>query len=215
MFRKNRLWLATAFILVTTASGLAAAQFVPFHSPAAGFGIAHPADWQREEMPSAGAFLLGLTSPSGTNLAVVHSSDIPPEELTAYANATRHEISEEIWSGFAPEIPGAQLIGANEFMLAGQDATMMGFAGPGVSGTLVWLMVENRVYTLAFVSFDTDPAPATMLFAEMLGSFTLGGAPQTPGNNQPANPLNPANPANPLVPPQPGGQPQNQPGSRR
>lgn len=212
-----------AFVALALVSS-AFAQPQVYENPALGFQIAIPAGWAAsEEMSPDGMLLLQFAAPSGQGAIGVVAAPITEAER-AYWSGPREDLVRDVWEGFLPEVPGAQITQTYEIVVAGAQGSVIDYASPNVAGTMVIVVSNVASFTFFSVADQESLAAAQGGLQALVGSFGFlgGGAPAGPiggvgapgapggGAPPPANPVGGSAPSNPLgggAPPAPSGDP--------
>ncbi len=216
-------------VLVLLAS-IAFAQTTAYENPQLGFRFSQPDGWApSEDVAPDGTLTLQFMVPSGQGAVGVAAVPIDDAER-AYWTGPREELVRDVWAGFVPEVPDAQINQTYEVTVDGALASVIDYASPSVAGTIVVIVGSRAAFTFFSAGDQASLATVQGGLETMLGSFAFlpGGAPvaQAGGGGGsspiagtppvgptnpalPANPMNPSAPVNPLgaTPPGSGGNP--------
>ena len=216
--------LIAAFALALAT--LAFAQAPVYESPDLGFRLGIPAGWTaNEERSPDGMLLLQFAPPSGQGAIGLVATPIVDAER-AYWSGPRDALVRDVWEGFLPEVPGAQITQTYEIVVDGAPASVIDYASPNVSGSMVIVVGAHAGFTFFSVADQATLQAAQGGLQALVGGFAFlgGGAPTGPagtpgaapggaGAVAPATPANPggaSTPSNPLgggAPASPGGDP--------
>ena len=169
-----------------------------------------PAGWHIDEsIDASGLLTMELYHPSGGGVVVVASAVITPADRE-YWSSPGNVLLEDVWTGFRPEVPGAQEQQRYEAEVAGLPAYVLDYASPQVAGTIVVFVGPAAAFTLISAG-DAPTLPEVQGALELIASSfqphsvaqsaTPPQPPETPDSpdGQP-NPLDPPGNVNPLDP---------------
>lgn len=211
--RNARLPIA-ALVLVFAA--IAFAQAPAYENPALGFRIGPPSGWAAsEEAAPDGTLVLQFAPPSGQGAIGLVAAPIGAADR-AYWTGPREQLVQDVWSGFLPEVPGAQITQSYEIAVDGAQGSVIDYASENVAGTIVLVVGDVAAYTFFSVGDQATLPTAQSGLEALVGSFAFlgGGAPSgsigTPGalpSPPVGDPVGGAAPVNPLGSGNVGGSP--------
>lgn len=194
----------TIAIVALALAAIAFAQAPAYENPALGFRLVPPAGWgASEDLSPEGMLLLQFAAPSGQG--AVGLVAVPILEVDrAFWTGPREALVQDVWEGFLPEVPDAQITQSYEAVVDGAPASVIDYASPNVAGTIVIVVGEVAGFTLFSVGDrDTIQTAQDGLEALVAGfSFIRAGGPTGGlgglGATPPANPVGVTPPANPV-----------------
>lgn len=202
-------------LLVLLLGAHAFAQTNPYENAAFDVRIEVPSGWTASEnVDASGLLTLELYPPSGGGVVVVAVASITAADRE-YWSLPRGQLVDDVWDGFQPEVPGAQIQEIYETEVNGLVADVIVYASEQVLGNVVLIVGPLAVYTLVSASDRANLETVQNGLSSVLGSLVVPsvvrGAPdlddRTPTpplppitQDAPPNPLDPPPPANPLDP---------------
>ncbi len=196
-------------VLVLLAS-IAFAQTTAYEHPQLGFRFSQPDGWApSEDVAPDGTLTLQFMVPSGQGAVGVAAVPIDDAER-AYWTGPREELVRDVWAGFVPEVPDAQINQTYEVTVDGALASVIDYASPSVAGTIVVIVGSRAAFTFFSAGDQASLATVQGGLETMLGSFAFlsGGAPagQAGGGGE-SSPIGGTPPVGPANPAPPGGSP--------
>ncbi len=198
-------------VVVLALASIAFAQAPVYENPALGFRLGIPAGWAASEETSPdGMLLLQFAAPSGQGAIGLVATPIADADR-AYWSGPRDELVRDVWEGFLPEVPGAQITQAYEIVIDGAQASVIDYASTEVAGTIVILVGDAAGFTFFSVGDQATLQVAQGGLEALVGGFAFLGAgaptgpmagPGGPGASAPpasANPGGAPAPVNPLA----------------
>ncbi len=196
-------------VLALVLASIAFAQAPVYESPALGFRLGLRPGWSpSEEASPDGTLVLQFAPPSGQGVIGVVAAPIGAADR-AYWSGPREQLVQDVWSGFLPEVPGAQITQSYEIAVDGAQGSVIDYASENVAGTIVLVVGDVAAFTFFSVGDQATLQVVQDGLEALVGSFAfLGGgaaagsigAPVGPGAVAPAPAGNPggAPPSNPL-----------------
>ncbi|TVR95946.1 MAG: hypothetical protein EA416_01525 [Trueperaceae bacterium] len=204
----------------------ALAQGAPFEAPSHDVRFEAPQGWQvNQQVDGSGLLTVELHHPSGGGVVVVAAAPITPADQ-AYWSQPGHVLLTDVWTGFRPEVPGAQEQQRYEIALSALRGHVLDYASEQVAGTIVVAVGPVAAFTLISAADRERLSDVQNALELVVSSFhpmsvargehglqpeaatpdapanPLDPAPAGPGDDAAANPLDPAPAApNPLDPP--------------
>lgn len=166
-------------ILVLVFASIAFAQAPAYESPALGFRIGLPTGWApSEEASPDGTLVLQFAPPSGQGAIGLVAAPIGAADR-AYWAGPREQLVQDVWEGFLPEVPGAQIIQSYDIVVDGAQGNVIDYASENIAGTIVLVVGEVAAYTFFSVGDQATLQVAQGGLEALVGSFGFlgGGAP--------------------------------------
>jgi hypothetical protein len=205
----------TIAIVALALAAVALAQAPAYERPELGFRLVPPAGWEAsEDVSPDGMLLLQYTVPSGQGAVGLVAAPIL-EVDRAFWTGPRDALVQDVWAGFLPEVPGAQITQSYEVVVDGAPASVIDYASPNVAGSIVIVVGDIAGFTFFSVGDRETLQTAQEGLEALVAGFSflraggpasgMGGLGVTPppnaaGTTDPRNPLDgmPAGPRNPL-----------------
>lgn len=191
----------TIAIVALALAAIAFAQAPAYENPALGFRLVPPAGWgASEDVSPDGMLLLQFAAPSGQGAVGLVAVPILEVDRAFWAGP-REALVRDVWEGFLPELPDAQITQSYEIVVDGAPASVIDYASPNAAGTIVIVVGDVAGFTFFSVGDrDTLQTAQAGLEALVAGfSFLRAGGPRGGlGGIGAALPANPANPVNPI-----------------
>jgi hypothetical protein len=187
--------------LALVLASLAFAQAPTYESPSLGFRIGPPSGWTPSEQTAPdGTLVLQFAPPSGQGAVGLVAAPIGAADR-AYWSGPREQLVQDVWSGFLPEVPGAQITQSYEIAVDGAQGSVIDYASENVAGTIVLVVGDVAAYTFFSVGDQATLPTAQSGLEALVGSFaflgagapagsmgTPGAVPPTPAGNPGAAP---------------------------
>ncbi len=203
MHAPHRRLTATGLALLGLLLAFAHAQADMYHyqSPDYTFSFAYPSNWQGgEDMDGGGGLMITFEAPGEDGGILLLGQPLAPEDIAYMQQASPAALNAEVWEGFASEVPGAQMLGTRNLIVAGMQATAIDYGSTELSGSIVYFVDGSTLYTMAYASTPAGLPTVRPAFDAMVATFSLGlGGPTVPTVPPLAQP--------PVSPPPPGGDP--------
>lgn len=166
-------------LVVLALAATAFAQAPVYESPDLGFRIGLPSGWSpSEEAAPDGTLVLQFAPPSGQGAIGVVAAPIGAADR-AYWSGPREQLVQDVWSGFLPEVPGAQITQSYEIAVDGAPGSVIDYASENVAGTIVLVVGDVAAFTFFSAADQESFASAQGGLEALVASFAFlgGGAP--------------------------------------
>jgi len=194
--------LALSACLAPLATALA--QGVPFEAPSHDIRFHVPQGWQvHQQVDGSGLLTVELHHPTGGGVVVVAAAVITPADQ-AYWSQSGNVLLTDVWTGFRPEVPGAQERQRYEIEVSELRGHVLDYASDQVAGTIVVAVGPVAAFTVISAADRERLADVQNALESVVSSFHPMSVARGEHVMRPQETTTPDAPANPLDPPPAG-----------
>ena len=175
-----------AWTAAQVVAGTAAAQGTPYVHETANVALVVPADWAvTEARDPSGSVVLQFDAPREAGLVVVAVTPITAADR-AYWSGPTDDLLTDVWNGFLPELPGAQVVRRYDVEAAGRSLRALDYSAPTVSGSILLLVAATDAFTIASVAVPDGEATVAAGLGTIVQSVGPARAPQADAPGAPS-----------------------------
>lgn len=175
-----------AWTAAQVVAGTAAAQGTPYVHETANVALVVPADWAvTEARDPSGSVVLQFDAPREAGLVVVAVTPITAADR-AYWSGPTDDLLTDVWNGFLPELPGAQVVRRYDVEAAGRSLRALDYSAPTVSGSIMLLVAATDAFTIASVAVPDGEATVAAGLGTIVQSVGPARAPQADAPGAPS-----------------------------
>ena len=175
-----------AWTAAQVVAGTAAAQGTPYVHETANVALVVPADWAvTEARDPSGSVVLQFDAPREAGLVVVAVTPITAADR-AYWSGPTDDLLTDVWNGFLPELPGAQVVRRYDVEAAGRSLRALDYSAPTVSGSILLLVAATDAFTIASVAVPDGEATVAAGLGTIVQSVGPARAPQADASGAPS-----------------------------
>lgn len=175
-----------AWTAAQVVAGTAAAQGTPYVHDTANVAVVVPADWAvTDARDPSGSVVLQFDAPREAGLVVVAVTPITAADR-AYWSGPTDDLLTDVWNGFLPELPGAQVVRRYDVEAAGRSLRALDYSAPTVSGSILLLVAATDAFTIASVAVPDGEATVAAGLGTIVQSVGPARAPQADASGAPS-----------------------------